>query len=454
MSDTPKRDFISYLPYELLSDISNRAYKDTPPPRTPISRAFLPFQRRALFRRVKISSSAQFESLIEAYEGNSRLGGIVKVIEVDNVDEKSKSVELAVNEALSSSLAQLVLSRLRESFSPPRKISLKATKNVRRVKSFFATLVNLEHLKLGANCPSVVDLVLSLRIARSELPRLDTLEIAYSANAKKPFDSKVYCHLDAYPCLRRLEISAPQARSFACSARGGRPVAKIQQLALSGWAVHGSATCSFVQNFPNLTSLSLDTLDSPLADYRILVKLLPTSLTSLSLFTQSFPDEYSKPCDAWFPRLVNIEHLSRAGNLLPEPHRLSPPSREPQNPRIWSKSRLIFDQIEGKIGWQIEKDSDGITLHPDFASNPWHLGPGWIIPKWAGLEESAPTETDMVILVKDIRAKGIKVEGKTLEAFGVFEEWRYETMYGDEMVDEMLYDGIDDGWCSVCGGYH
>jgi hypothetical protein len=26
--------------------------------------------------------------LIEAYEGNSRLGGIVKVIEVDNVDEK------------------------------------------------------------------------------------------------------------------------------------------------------------------------------------------------------------------------------------------------------------------------------------------------------------------------------------------------------------------------------
>ncbi|GAA5878325.1 hypothetical protein JCM16303_002733 [Sporobolomyces ruberrimus] len=413
MSDIPKRDFLSYLPYELLSDIFNKAYKDAQPPRTPISRAFLPFQRRALFRRVKISSSAQFESLLEAYEGNSRLGGIVKVLEVDNVDEK-------------------------------------ATKNIRRVKSFFSTLVNLEHLRLGANCSSLVDLVLSLRIAHSDLPRLDTLEIAYSANAKKPFDSKVYCHLDAYPCLRRLEISAPEARSFACNTRGGRQIAKVRQLALRGDNVDEPATLSFVQNFPNLTSLALDTLDLLDTNYQPLVALLPVSLTSLSLYASSAIYSFSKPCDAHFPRLVNLEYVylgqgTFSQNLIDSLRPLANlktlgfgrraflscgkldelvlgPNRIP------ALQKLIFDQVEGKVGWQIGKDSDGMTLHPDFASNPWHLGPGWILPEWAGSDVRAPKEIEMVQLVERIRAKGLEVEGKTIEAFGVFEKWEYETV--------------------------
>ncbi|GAA5878281.1 hypothetical protein JCM16303_002714 [Sporobolomyces ruberrimus] len=456
MSDTLKRDYISFLPYELLSDIFDKAYKDTPPPRSPISRAFLPFQRRALFHRVKISSSAQFESLIEAYEGNSRLGAMVKAFETDNTDSTGR-------------------------------------KNDRRLKAFFSTLVNLEHLKLGAKCSSILELVLSLRIARSDLPRLKSLEIAISAEAKKPFDSKVYRHLDAYPALRRLEVSYEGQGTFSSSSRGGAPLAKIDELVLRGSQAFSSRTLSFISNFPNLSSLTLDPLSWPLVDYSSLVARLPVSLTSLTLRTWGYYDDFSKPCDQHLTRLSNLEYLylgeaiyskSLIGALRQLPKLktlgfgrgvglgialLEELSIGPN--ALSSLEKLIFDQVEGKIGWRIEKDSDGMTLHPDSANTKWHIGPGWIMPKWSSIFPQSYEEHEMVALAERIRTKGVKVEGTTVEAFGVSEEYdneiescmiahAYDTgdyeecreMLGDDFVEELLEDlmcegfSCDDDW--------
>ncbi|GAA5878244.1 hypothetical protein JCM16303_002699 [Sporobolomyces ruberrimus] len=382
MSDVPSRDYISYLPYELLSDIFNRAYKDVQPPRTPISRAFLPFQRRALFHRVKVTSSSQFELLIEAYEGNTRLGGMVKVLEVDNVDEK-------------------------------------AIKNVRRLKSFFATLVNLEELELGARCPSLVDVIMSLRIANAELPRLNKLGIGFSAEAKKPFEAKRYRHLDAYPSLHRLELSHEGKETFSSSTRGVQPLAKIDELVLRGAWAFLPQTLSLVNNFPHLTSLVLDTFDFADPEYDELVARLPVSLTSLSLRTYGYYDDVSEPCDQYFPRLINLEYLYLGESTYsldlitslrqlpklktlgfgrgvgPSLVRLEELSIGP-NP-LSSLEKLVFDQVEGKMGWRIEKDSEGMTLHPDHS-----------------------TTTGISDLVG---AKGIRVEGTTVEAFGIFEEF-------------------------------
>lgn len=121
--------------------------------------------------------------------------------------------------------------------------------------------------------------------------------------------------------------------------------------------------------------------------------------------------------------------------------------------------KVIFDQIEGKVGWRIEEDSDGATLHPDSESeeNRYHVGPGWVLPKWNPVRGRNFKECDVEALVGRLRARGLVIEGTTVEAFGVLEEWEIEIRmcamahaekvgdfdecrrrFGDAMVDAML----------------
>ncbi|GAA5900233.1 uncharacterized protein JCM6883_002781 [Sporobolomyces salmoneus] len=459
MSETIQRDFISHLPPELLADIFDHAYKDSEPPRSPISRVFLSFQRQALFRRVQISSLSQLEQLIQAYENNGGLGRMVKVLEVENVDTGGG-----------------------------------ALRNDRQMKSFFATLVNLEQLKLGAQTTSLINVILSLRIAHSSLLRLETLKIEIPPEWKKPFDSKLYRSLDEYPSLSRLEFSTAASQLFACNPRGGKKLFKINELVLRGVWADNPRTLSFVQNFPNLSSLTLDTLEDNTPSFTNLVAILPATLTSLTLRTRCFYDEYSHPCDQHFPRFVNLEHLylsrgtfsqdlikplkdlaklktlgfgkgaflscSRLEEMIIGPNRLP------------SLGKVVFDQVQGKVGWRINEDSDGYTLHPDHEQDPLHVGPGWIIPRWDEANDFA--EKAVVNLISRIRQSGIKVEGTTIESIEIGEELNKESfdcmfahavdgnweefreVYGDEMTDDLLLDEAgyyDYGGCP-CGESH
>ncbi|GAA5996253.1 hypothetical protein JCM5350_000478 [Sporobolomyces pararoseus] len=434
MSQDAKRDFLSSLPPELLSEIFNYAYKDFEPPRAPISRALLPFQRQALFRKIRIDALSHFDSLVEAHESNAGLGRMVKSLEVQNVDTQGGGG---------------------------------GTKNERRMKGFFSTLVNLEQLRLGSNTTSLIDLVLSLRIARSELPQLRSLVLEIPSEWKKPFDSKIYRNLNEYPSLCRLEISTEKHDRFACNSRGGGKLTKITQLVLKGPEVDNSKTLSFLQNFPNLKSLTLDTLASHHPDYSSLVGILPTSLISLTLRNLGFYDGYSKPCDQHFPRLVNLESLYLSegtftkdlinpllqlpklqtlgfgkGAVL-EPSRIEEMVVGPH--RLPALEKLIFDQFEGKVGWSISKDSDGVTLHSEHMKDFDHLGPGWQIPRADTCMSGRDFDDLLLPLLSTIKEAKIQIEGKTLDALKVWDKWRYEVVmcefaYAAEVgnCDEML----------------
>ncbi|GAA5947386.1 hypothetical protein JCM3765_001652 [Sporobolomyces pararoseus] len=417
MSTAVKRDFLSSLPPELFSEIFNHAYKESEPPRAPISRAFLPFQRQALFRQIRINSLSQFDQLVEAHEANSGLGRMVTALEIENVDAQGGGG---------------------------------GTTNERRMKGFFSTLTNLEQLKLGSKTTSLIDLVLSLRIARSELPRLRSLVFSTPPQWKKPFDSKIYRYLNEYPSLRHLEVSIEKYDRFVCSSRGGAKLTKITELVLKGPGVDHPKTLSFLQNFSNLTSLTLDTLRSHQPNYASLVAVLPTSLTSLTLRNLGFYDDYLAPCDQHFPRFVNLESLYLGegtftkdlinpllqlpkletlgfgkGAVL-EPSRVEEMVVGPN--RLPALKKVIFDQFEGKVGWGINRDSDGLTLHPDHKNDFDHLGPGWQVPRLDTCMSGRDFDDLLIPLVLAIKKAKIEIVGTSLDALKVWNEYKMEVV--------------------------
>ncbi|GAA5878299.1 hypothetical protein JCM16303_002724 [Sporobolomyces ruberrimus] len=447
MSGIPQRDFISYLPYEILAKILEHAFKDVPPPRSPISRAFLPFQRRALLRSVKITSSSQLDKLVEASAGNSCLGGMVTAFEAGST-------------------------------------SVKGIKDDRRLKTFFPTLVNLQRLKLYGLHTSLVELFSSLNIGPSESPRLNELDYTFHrfSTDEQPFEPReLLYHLTAYPSLRRLDIMLySKYDTFNISSWEGSRLPGIDELVLKGVSAHLiQPTFCFLLNFPNLTSLSLDSLWCRYPDYALLVLTFDVSLTSLALLTRGTYDDFSKPCDRGLAYLVNLEYLYLGAGTYSDDlvdtlrkltklktlgfgygrglsvMRLEELSIGPN--ALGSLKKIIFDQVEGKIGWKIAKDSDGKTLHPDASKSQSHLGPGWNMPLWSPKYPASYEEDAMLALVTRIRSKGIKVEGNTVKAFGVLEEWVIEVKmcamahayttgeseecrrkYGEEFVDAQL----------------
>jgi hypothetical protein len=362
--------------------------------------------------------------------------------------------------------------------------------NERRLKSFFSALGNLEQLKLGLKTTTLMDVVLSLRIARSELPSMRSLDIQVPVEWKKPFDSKIYRYLNEYPALCRLSISTDGEEKFASSSKGGAKLPKITELDLNGANFDNSKTLSFLQNFPRLSSLTLNTLTSHTTDYRLLVSVLPISLTSLTLLTRAFYDGYSKPCDEYLPRLVNLERLyfgegTFSQGVINSLRKLSklktlgfgkgatlPPSKLEElilgPDRIPALDKVIFDQVEGKRGWSILKASDGFISHPEWEKSPWYGGPGWIVPQWG--RDGAFYEEAIKKLVDRIKLAEIKVEGTTLEAFGVFDDWGIDSSsciiakgfltmdfdecretFGDEFVDGELLVGFESEMGCMCG---
>ncbi|GAA5906522.1 uncharacterized protein JCM6883_004504 [Sporobolomyces salmoneus] len=378
---------------------------------------------------------------METFENNGRLGSMVRVLEVENVDTGGG-----------------------------------ATWDERQMKSFFATLINLELLQLGSNTTSLLDIVLSLPVGRSTLPRLGTLRMETPFECNEPFDFEVYRHLDDFPSLDRLEISTAVDRYPYRSSTGGRRFSKIKEIVLKGVHVDDVSTSSCVEHFPNLISLTLDTA-SITPNYSYLVPNLPVSLTSLTLLTRCFYDDYSRPCDPYFPRFVNLEHLYLSRGTFSQ-DLINPLSELPKlktlgfgkgaflscsrleemilGPnRLRSLEKVVFDQVEGRIGWRIEDDSDGFQLHPDHEDEPCHLGPDWVLPKWS--ESEGFEEHNVFDTVTRIKLSGIKVEGSILDAFGVGEEldreafhctsaygmqtgdWEpFRRCFGDEAADEMV----------------
>ncbi|GAA5980829.1 hypothetical protein JCM5350_003722 [Sporobolomyces pararoseus] len=411
MSETIKLDHFSSLPPELLSDIFEYAYEKFKPPTLPISRSLLPSQRQSLYRQIKISSTSQFDSLMTACEMNSGLGRIVRSLEIENADAEGGGTR---------------------------------KKNAPRIRAFLSTLVNLQQLRLGGNTSSIIAPVLSYRIARSSLPRLRILALDLTSECSNLFDSTSGHHLSEYPSLCRLELSIARPWLLTGSERGGAPLG-ITELALKGLEVYTEQTLPFLESLPNLSSLTLESLSlkSP-SDWTLLL-VLPDSLTSLTL-RKPPPSFWFVNLDQYLPRLVNIEYLYLADwsfsqnpidyfcqlSKLKTPglgevvilscEKLKEITLGPRRPPLLE--RVIFDQVEAKVGWRIWKDSNGFELHPEHDPKDYYLGPGWVSPNWS--KPHGFGEMEVLELVREMKQGGIEVEGKTVEAFRATALWRME----------------------------
>ena len=138
--------------------------------------------------------------------------------------------------------------------------------------------------------------------------------------------------------------------------------------------------------------------------------------------------------------------------------------------RLSRLETVIFDQVDGKIGWQIDGDGDGMTLHPDHLDDYNHLGPGWEMPQFFPYLGRDFGDDKVKELVKKIGEAGIKVEGTIHHAFEVYDAWCMEIVmcemgqvmeagnfdevrerHGEEYVKELQANwGIEDEPCE-CG---
>jgi len=321
--------------------------------------------------------------------------------------------------------------------------------NERRLKTFVSSLVNTESLRLNWNAQGIIYLVLAYRFAESNLRSLKELKLETPYEWKKPFDSKVYRQLEEYPLLSRLEISNVRYQEFSCGSKGGRKLTKISRLVLKGDLVYKPSTISFIENFPNLTSLTLNTSAYNEPNYGDLVSILPKTLTSLSLLCHDPYDNANiPPCDERIPHLINLEYLYLGQGVfsqtLIDPLRQVPNLRtlgfgprailEPSKleelivgpNRLLSLEKVIFDQFVAKRGWSVEKDSDKFTLHPGHVLNPNHVGPGW--EAHASGTALSDFDYDLKPLIKKIRGASIQIEGTTLEAIEVWDDFKVEVM--------------------------
>ncbi|GAA5834740.1 hypothetical protein JCM3766R1_003223 [Sporobolomyces carnicolor] len=448
-----QRDLISFLPPELLSTIFDLAYSGRFPPRGPINRALLLFQRRALFRHVQIISPSELEHFVSAIGSDNALGGMVKSLDVVNVEDVGGPEEARVEK--------------------------------RRLETLFSALVNLEQLRIGPSSTSFIDLVLSPPLTRSWLPRLGSLELVLPRDRKNPFDPARCSALDKYLSLTRLELRSADWSEPATAARPtrlGHVSARIKELVLVGYSNEDLASLA-CDSVPNLSSLNLYIFESRDFDYSThLAARLPTSLISLTLYTDGDVHDPVTSCDRFLSHLVNLEHLYLGADTYEEDvivtlrhfsklktlgfgrNAFLPASRLEEiaiGPgRIPSLRKIILDQVEGKEGWKIDEDGDGVTLHPDHAAEGFHMGPGWSVPEWLRHSDGSNDEQKSVELVKKIRARGIQVKGSLVDAFGLssafeaeakrcvvtyaFETGKFDECrrhYGDDFVDKLLQGG-------------
>jgi hypothetical protein len=435
------RDYLSSLPVETLTAIFRLAYTDTFPASGPISRALLPFDREQRFRRLEVKSMERLRALANIVE-NGGTGQWVKELKMEKVDVPSPAL------------------------------------TERQLKSFSSSLPHLSLLDLGDGCQSTQRLVLSNSITRAGLREMVKLSLS-DPDEKNPFEPSLFRLLPSYPSLSSLTVtSAKEWKELVhvkISKKKVDKLSNIKELSLkSEGADHPLLVERLVDACPSLEALILDTASSHQPDYLGVLPLLPTTLTRLELRTRPFYDEFSRPGEihllrftslsslylgegtfthSLFPILRQLPHLTSLGfgkgAIVPVPELVALVDSAAPLPNL---KTLILDIVEGKRGWRVFEDGKG-KLHPD-AHPGSHLGPGWESPRFSVAFGTKAVKD----AIRTIEAKGVKVEGTTVEALEIDLDWfvelsacaevvAFETgdfdelreLMGNEYVDDMLH---------------
>ncbi|GAA5877238.1 hypothetical protein JCM1840_003027 [Sporobolomyces johnsonii] len=408
---------ICFLPAELLSSIFDLAYEDTKPSTQPICKALSPFQRALLYRHVKVTSSEQLKGLMHAVEVNAGLGAMVKKLDVNL-----------------------------EAGAPP-------LSNKRQLEAFFAAFTHLARLSLGTACPQLIQAVLSFRLSRTHLTAMTSLHVEAPAEWKNPFDPAHLCALNSYPSLTSLSVATSMpyryARHIKSSTKKSEPLTKIHELTLRGEGVDLPSAARLPNSCPSLRSLTLDcTVHAP--QFSLILPRLSTTLTSLSLKTLAFYDDFTQPCDTLLPRFSNLEHLylgeatftptlfdvvkqlpaltslGFGPGALFDTWRLEALIHGPA--RLATLKKVTLDVVHGKRGYRFQEDGDGV-LHPEHNKSEWHVAPDWVVPRFT-CQHEVPVFSfsylDVLKLLRLAKRNGVGVDGTTVEAVKVMADYENE----------------------------
>ncbi|GAA5894819.1 hypothetical protein JCM5296_007590 [Sporobolomyces johnsonii] len=439
---------ICFLPAELLSSIFDLAYEDTKPSTQPICKALSPFQRALLYRHVEVTWSEQLKGLMHAVEVNAGLGAMVKKLDVNL-----------------------------EAGAPP-------LGNKRQVKDFFAAFTHLARLSLGTACPQLIQAVLSFRLSRTHLTAMSSLHVQAPAEWKNPFDPAHLQALNSYPSLTSLSVATSMpyryARRIKSSTKKSELLTGIHELTLQGEGVDLPSAARLPNSCPSLRTLTLDcTVHAP--QFSLILPLLSTTLTSLTLKSLAFYDDFTEPCDTLLPRFSNLEHLylgeatfsptifdvikqlpaltslGFGPGALFDTWRLEAVIDGPA--RLATLKQITLDVVHGERGYRLEEDGGGF-LHPEHDLSHWHVAPDWVVPRFTCQHGVFSFSFgDVLKLLYLAEKNGVEVDGTTVEAVQVMEDYYYEMSNcevayafetgdftelresrGDEAVDDMIRD--------------
>ncbi|BGP15547.1 hypothetical protein JCM10213_001362 [Rhodosporidiobolus nylandii] len=448
----PPRDYLSSLPVEILSEIFKLAYTPEHPSAGPLSRALLPFDRSSRFRRLEVKSAQQLRGLMQVAESNEGLFRLVKGLEISGVDGASGQPS-----------ARPITDR--------------------QLKAFFATLTSLKYLSLLEGTATLAHLVLTSPFARSYLPSLVHLAVFTPLESKNPFNPSPFRYLSLFPSLTSLQVTTLMEeralRALRTSKKASPPLPSLQELTVISAGSDLPLVLPLLDACPALRRLTLHT-QTAYPNYPSLLAPFKhkANIESLTLRTSPFYDGFSNSCDALLPSFPNLKHLylgegtfstsvfaairtlPRLTSLgfgrgaLPSVKELS--ALTDGDTRFHQLKTLTLDCVAGKIGWRTAKDGHG-QLHPEADEN-WHTGPGWDIPQFSPPNGSFH-DRDVEKLLEKAKENGVEVKGSAVEAVEVMNSWYQELgdaavayafdtgdfeelreMYGDEMVDEMLFD--------------
>ncbi|GAA5831512.1 hypothetical protein JCM5353_007650 [Sporobolomyces roseus] len=373
MSDEIKRDYISLLPPELLSEIfylvTETSASDLTP--LPISRVLSSPQQAALYRIIANLPCHQFPVLVRCIINRPKLGGLLRYLSLSTSGQMGASSE-------------------------------------RDLKTMISTLSNIETLLLGP-WDVFTEIFPDPKLA-SSLPKLTHIDLGEGKYSKTDIRDE-FGNIALYPSLTSLDLflhdKIPQE-----SLSWGKALPKIETLVLTNLRQDPKANAQFILNrFPNkltpivsATSSSLPSPSFPSLTYLYLARFTFTPEIGISL-----------------RKLPHLETLGFGPGAILEEERMK--ALAIGSSRIVSLKTILLDQVKGTIGWSAKEDR---ILHDDHAESQYHVAPDWEKPRFDFGGDGTFTVDGVEEMVAEIQEAGITVEGTVIQAIKVERQWQEE----------------------------
>ncbi|GAA6013439.1 hypothetical protein JCM11491_006080 [Sporobolomyces phaffii] len=441
LSETFEFDRLSSLPNELLDHIFDLAHTLDHPSTGAISKHLLPFHISGLYRRIHLERATNLGKLIDKVSRERDYGERIRSLKIDHSLQGPISLD---------------------SFPWDD------------VGPFFQSLSRLEDLDLGEDQLDLLRVSLDeyLRDSGTMMRSLVTLRV----RGQFPF-----WWFEAVPSLVKLEFLHFNYIPYAIhELRDPLKLPRLVSLSFTGVRAGDSSIASYFSLCPNLRHLSLHMKYVP-ANYGFLLSLLPTTLVSLELESDS---QYrTDPCDDLLPRFTQLERLSLdKGIFTPQlPSHLASLSHlkelrlaegifsidrflalvsGPTRRRSFRKLTLDYDyELRSKIGYRLEVDEDG-SIGSRWVPGEGRLAAGdWILPSfdfddgvWNGFMSSRIRD-----LIRFARCHGIVIDGNFSHALGIADAFLLEV--ANLAVYRSFRDGdlrhivdLQENYPHLCGG--